>query len=241
MQENDNINVSADNGAAAQGILAEVPQAEGEQALRQETAPPPKKDYKTSKAFSDSLNRLSEKKVREAVEEAGKKYRGYDDVMDALRQMGYEGGAAELAQQLKGLKLSDAAKTRIKSELIDENPAIVQARKIIDEQTFQNDLQLIKTAHPECTATDVLSLGDVFLKLMATGTVDAVTAYEAQIGYDCRSRKDPPVSAGSLRSADTHNQKEYYSPEEAKRITRRDLKENPRLMERVRKSMVKWQ
>jgi hypothetical protein len=236
--QQENIALPADNGATAQGTPAEVPQKQTAQA---QAAAPVKKDRAATKAFSESLNRLSDKKAAQAAAELQKKYAGYDDVLTALHEAGYEGSAAEMASQLKGVGLSDAARARITAELIDENPAVLQARQIIEAKTFEADLARIKAAHPECDADDVLSLGDVFLKLMASGTVDAVTAYEAQVGYEARTKKTPPVSAGSLRSAEAGNQKEYYSPDEAKRIARSDLKDNPKLMERVRRSMTKWQ
>jgi hypothetical protein len=47
---------------------------------------------------------------------------------------------------------------------------------------------------------------------------------------------------GSMKSTtpDRNSVKDYYSPEEAKKFSREDLRNNPALFEAIEKSMQKW-
>jgi hypothetical protein len=47
---------------------------------------------------------------------------------------------------------------------------------------------------------------------------------------------------GSMKNTDSADNgiKEYYSPEEARKFTRKELDENPALFNAIRKSMQKW-
>ena len=46
---------------------------------------------------------------------------------------------------------------------------------------------------------------------------------------------------GSMKSTKTTNEvKDYYSPEEASKFTRKDYDKNPKLLEAVERSMTLW-
>ncbi len=82
--ESETLQTSADNGAEAQGTFAEAPKEAGAQTAAEEApaerAPAPKKDRAATKAFSEALNRLSDKKAAQAAADIRQKYDGYDDV-----------------------------------------------------------------------------------------------------------------------------------------------------------------
>ena len=52
---------------------------------------------------------------------------------------------------------------------------------------------------------------------------------------------EQPASPGSAKSNTSTNEiKEHYTPEEARQFTEEDLKNNPKLMEAIEKSMLEW-
>lgn len=51
---------------------------------------------------------------------------------------------------------------------------------------------------------------------------------------------EPVTQIGSLKNNDTKIEKTFYTPEEAKKLTRNDLKD-PKVFEAVRQSMTKWE
>lgn len=62
--------------------------------------------------------------------------------------------------------------------------------------------------------------------------------------YDIYRKSQPqnkPKSMGSMKSSSADSEvKEYYSPEEARKFSRKDLDNNPALFDAIRKSMQKW-
>ncbi len=54
-------------------------------------------------------------------------------------------------------------------------------------------------------------------------------------------KKTPPASTGSVKTTgNTAEIKDYYTPEEVSKFTMEELKNNPKLMKAVDKSMAKW-
>lgn len=51
--------------------------------------------------------------------------------------------------------------------------------------------------------------------------------------------KQPPAKIGSMKTGNTQQEKTYYSPEDFDRLTPKDL-DNPKVMEAVRESMLRW-
>ena len=199
-----------------------------------------KKDVTSTKAFSQALNRLSEKKVEKALSEERKKYAGYDRMMSSLKGLGLGDDEDEIIALFKDNSFTDAVKSRISKELIDKSPVVEQARKIIDKATFKRDLELVNAHYPFVEADSIEDLGELFMSLMANGGVDAVSAYAAQLKYNELNEKKPPQSTGSVRSGGYETQKSFYTPQEAKNIPREAFRKNPSLMEKLRKSMAKW-
>ncbi len=222
----------------------------------EQTEKTPSDAVTTTKAFSRRLNELSERKANEAREALRKEYAGHDALLKALNESGYEGSAEEVAARLASeanekkqnansptdnKETTDGKESRQAPDLSDiqKHPAMRWAREIIDERTFESDLAAIKAVYPDVAQKSVWELGDVYLRLMLSGAVDAVTAYEAQLASDTRNARTAPPSTGSAGAGGMKPEKEFYTPEEVDRLSRTDY-DNPRIMERVRRSMTKW-
>ncbi|MBE6038569.1 MAG: hypothetical protein E7218_05120 [Anaerofustis stercorihominis] len=121
---------------------------------------------------------------------------------------------------------------------IENHPAVIQARKIIEQKRFDEDLRMIKREYPDENAQSVWELGDPFISLVMTGIVDALTAYEAYRAYRQRMGKALTPEIGGVNTG-YGVVKEFYSPEEVDRLTAKDY-EDPRVMKKVRNSMLRW-
>lgn len=114
-----------------------------------------------------------------------------------------------------------------------------QLRRWRDEKIIEEDIARIRDAYPDFSAKSAADLPQQFLRIMATGNVDALTAYDICVMQQRRVKKDPPPDPGALENSSTR-EKDYYTPEEVDRLTQRDFKNNPRLLEIVQRSMTKW-
>lgn len=141
---------------------------------------------------------------------------------------------------LDEIKLRDEQLNELRREYENSSPAIMKAREIIRQSTISEDLRAIKEAYPEADVSSIEDMGEVFFSLMASGSVDAVTAYEAQALYESRKNSNIPSSMGSVRASGATGEKEYYSPEEVDRLSDSDFDSDPNLWGKVRKSMLKW-
>lgn len=144
------------------------------------------------------------------------------------------------AKYLDDIKTRDEQLAGLRNEYEQKSPTVLKAQEIIRQNTVKSDMEAIKAAYPEADVSDVQKLGKVFLELMATGKVDAVTAYEAQMSHDSRTVKPAPASMGSAASSGQSTAKEYYSPDEVDSLSNDDYDRDPDLWQRVRKSMLKW-
>lgn len=197
-------------------------------------------DVSRTKIFSQRLNEMSEKKAKEAESAVRREYEGHEQLMEALKNRGYEGSAGEIAGALLSDMQNNAAGREAKSgEMPQDHPYLMWARDIIDDRTFEQDLSAIKNVYPEVKEASVWELGDIYVRLMASGAVDAVTAYEAQRAYNSRQSRPVPPSIGPAKSGGLKPDKEFYTPEEVDRLTDADY-DDPKVMQRVRKSMTLW-
>ena len=193
------VNTDADSVAAV-----ETSSSEHGSTVETETS----QDVSKTKAFSQRLNEMSEKKA-EAIRS---EYAEHEKLMRMLNEKGYEGGAEEIAQTLFSQqedKQTQEEKSVDPTEALSGHPAVQWAKDIIDERTFDADLAAIKKVYPDIDKNSVWELGDIYIKLMLSGTVDAVTAYEAQLAHDARGETSSPPSTGSARSGGMMPEKEY--------------------------------
>lgn len=184
-----------------------------------------------TKRYSERLNKDSAK-IKEEYESELTSYR---DMENSLRELGYEGSnAAELNERLK-----EEIDKNIENTLPDD-PIIYKALEIATMYKRAKDLEDIKKVYPDCNATDPREIGEIFTKIMQSGQIDALTAYEAQLAYNKRNAVEATVSMGKISSPGAGYEKDYYSPEEAAKLTRKDYDKNPGLWDKVRNSMLKW-
>lgn len=112
-------------------------------------------------------------------------------------------------------------------------------RRWRDEKIIEEDIAMIREAYPDFQAKSAADLPEQFLRIMATGHVDPLTAYDICTMQKNRVRKDPPPDPGAIENASAR-EKDYYTPEEVDRLTDRDFQSNPRLLDIVQRSMTKW-
>jgi len=103
---------------------------------------------------------------------------------------------------------------------------------------IKSDFEKIKAAYPNIAQKSIGEFGDEFLRLVILG-YDPLIAYEAVRAKQLREKKEPPPNIGAVNNV-SGEEKDFYTPEEVDKLTREDFKKNPRLLEVVRKSMLKW-
>lgn len=113
--------------------------------------------------------------------------------------------------------------------------ALAKANSQLREYRRAAELRELQEHDPQANLTDAEALGPEYAKLRRAG-VSAVAAYEA-LRYQ-RAVGEVPPNTGAI-GTDRETEKEYYSPEEVDRLTSREL-DDPKIMERVMKSMTKW-
>jgi len=109
--------------------------------------------------------------------------------------------------------------------------------RTVDEQ-LRSDLAEIKAVYPDIVEKSVGEFGDEFLKLMISHH-NPVIAYEVIRAKRLRETKDLPPNIGAVNNV-AGEDKDFYTPAEVDKLTREDFRKNPRLLEVVRKSMLKW-
>ena len=110
--------------------------------------------------------------------------------------------------------------------LLLENEALKRREA---ERILENDLALVQTMDPGVKKIE--DLGEVFIALRAGG-VPCREAYRAVASLNIK--KDIPQMGDIAGMAE---EKEYFTPEEVKRMSEREVKKN---YEKIRKSMSKW-
>lgn len=163
---------------------------------------------------------------------------------DELAKLGYTGSIDEIAQRIaveqSGMTPDDYKKQEAAFESrIQKDPRIVEAERITREATYKKDLQAIKEAYPDCKAESVQDLGDVYLNLMQSGSVNPVDAYAAQIAHNEREKAKIPAKIGAVNQTAQKTEKDFYTSEEVDRLSDEDLA-NPKIRAIVMKSMTKW-
>lgn len=110
-----------------------------------------------------------------------------------------------------------------------------RANRLLREYRMADELRTLQQHDPTANLTAITELGEDYAKLRRAG-VSAVAAYEA-VKYR-RAKGEIPPDTGALGS-DRAQEKEFYTPEEVDRLSSREL-DDPKIMERVMRSMTKW-
>ncbi|MBE6953099.1 MAG: hypothetical protein E7452_06060 [Ruminococcaceae bacterium] len=108
-------------------------------------------------------------------------------------------------------------------------------QRMVREYRRADELRSLQAHDPTANLTDLAALGEDYARLRRAG-VGAVAAYEA-VKYQ-RAKGEIPPDTGALGS-DRAQEKEFYTPDEVDRLTSREL-DDPKIMERVMRSMTKW-
>ena len=109
------------------------------------------------------------------------------------------------------------------------------ARQQQYEAVFAEDLAAIKQLYPDEKAKDIRDLGDEFMAMMASGQVDAVSAYEAIRARKNRTRPKPPRTGGL--GSDGGKKPAYFTKEQVDAMSDAEIDKN---YDAIRKSMMRW-
>lgn len=166
-------------------------------------------------------------------------------LLDALKGYGYEGSPDEIADNLfaaqKGITPEEAKQQReaeeAKSQEAEETKGELEFYKSLAIQKLMaDDLRTLQEVYPEVKGFE--ELGDEFMSLL-TATHDPILAYEAVKAKEAKTKKTPPPEMGSVGTT-AGKEKDFYTPGEVDKLTASDYDNNPKLMDIVRKSMLKW-
>lgn len=120
--------------------------------------------------------------------------------------------------------------------MAQENQAVRrQQAEAMQQQVFAQDLAAIRKMYPDEKAKNVTELGDEFMAMMATGQVDAVSAYEAVRAKRQRTAPKPP-STGKIQ-AGAAGQGAYYTREQVEAMSDEQIERN---FDDIRRSMATW-
>ncbi len=138
-----------------------------------------------------------------------------------------------LEQRAETLR-NDAREAQLRKDVL-EHPLVKEAMSLLEETRFKKDLARVREAYPSLTAQSPKEVGEIYCRLMASGTVDPVVAYEAQAAAD-RRRNPVPDNMVSAKSAGGAAQ--FYSSQELDRLTDQDLKD-PNIFRKAMASLSK--
>jgi len=167
-----------------------------------------------------------------------------DRLMQALGRFGYEGTPEEIADALmaqdQGISVEEATAQRQAADA--ENAKYRELQTQLDtfkplaiQKLMADDLAKIQTVNPEVKNLD--DLGADFFSLMGA-LRDPILAYDALMAKKARETKPVPQDIGAVNSSSS-KEKDFYTSADVDKLTSKDY-ENPKIMERVRASMLKW-
>lgn len=138
-----------------------------------------------------------------------------------------------LEQRAEALRANER-EAKLRQDVLS-HPLVKEAMALLEETRFQKDLARVREAYPSLTAQSPKEVGEIYCRLMASGAVDPVVAYEAQAAAD-RRRNPVPESMVSAKSAGGAAQ--FYSSQELDRLTEKDL-QNPDIFRKAMASLSK--
>ena len=173
-----------------------------------------------------------------------------DRLMAALSQYGYTGSPEEIADMLtaqtQNITVEEAREQReteekYLSEIQQKDSELEFYREKAKAAMMADDLNTLKANFKEDktiqSLKNITELGNEFFSLLSA-THDPVLAYDALNAKKARETKPVPQDIGAVNSA-SNKDKDFYTPDEVDRLTDKDF-DNPKIMERVRQSMLKW-
>lgn len=168
-------------------------------------------------------------------------------LLSSLAGYGYTGTAQEIADMLAAqqqqttpeqIKAQRAIEAQRAAEAVKTSPEYIAAMQrtaqleaMAFDQIRKADLQAVNAANGT-KFKDVSELGAQFAALRANG-VDAVTAFAALKATE----KPKPSAIGAINQSTPD--KDFYTSDEVDKLTPAQL-DNPKILEKVRKSMLRW-
>ena len=231
-------------------ITKDIDMSDSDESLTQEVSEVA--DVSDKEDIYTQLDRIRDeygKEVSDRVSEMlTNEYFRYDHLENALKAVGFNGEIDDVMMSLRGKNDGSYENEYIKStqeyqslerELKSKNDMLMKTIHELRKVEFDKDLTSIKAVYPELEASSVWDLGSNYATLMASGIFDPLTAYETSKLLKERSTKQLPPTMGSFASSESTGEKMYYSPKDVDRLSRDDYN-NPRIIQRIRKSMTKW-
>ncbi len=129
---------------------------------------------------------------------------------------------------------ANAREQQLRQEVL-AHPLVKEAMSLIEQSRFKQDLDRVREAYPGLTAQSPQDVGEIYCRLMASGQVDPVVAYEAQAAADRRAN---PVPENMVSAKSSGGESLYYSSKELDRLTEKDLK-NPDVFRKALASLSK--
>lgn len=192
-----------------------------------------KRDFERDAAFA---------RIRREAEQAKKQN---ELLAKTLQQFGFEGATPEETIDKANAHylqkpIEEVRAQRLEAEKRQQEEAQRQAQldyyRMRDaERMMADDLARIQKLDPTVKKLD--DLGQDYFKLIEAG-IDAEIAFNAVNQKKQRETITPPPEVGKVNSI-SKAEKDYYSPEEVDKLSEKEL-EDPKIWERVRKSMTKW-
>ncbi|HRR40401.1 MAG TPA: hypothetical protein P5244_04110 [Syntrophales bacterium] len=171
-------------------------------------------------------------------------------LLQALKSYGYEGSPEEIADMLtaqqQGISQEEARAQREALEaenakLIELETQVQTYKSLAIEKLKADDLAKLKSAYPNDQKVQSLKsiddLGDDFFALMSA-LKDPTLAYDALMVKRQRETKPVPKDIGAVNSSSA-KEKDFYTKEEVDKLPP-EAYDNPKIMEAIRKSMLKW-
>lgn len=239
---------SAEEGAEQQGSTGQKPHTE------------PEEEHPGGQSWKNQQNAENAQRRREAEQRQRQRYFAEfaAGLTDPVTQKPFESeeawsrwkqNAAIAAQAQKAgvepekaRQLVDSMRDTIRQtdpefrRMVQENQAVRrQQAEAIQQKVFAQDLAAIRKMYPDEKAKSVTELGDEYMAMMATGQVDAVSAYEAVRAKRQRTAPKPP-STGKIQ-AGAAGQGAYYTREQVNAMSDEQIERN---LDDIRRSMATW-
>jgi len=223
-------------------VVTEGLQDDASESITEETPVEPVVENAPQQSKEDNASYAAARRQAEAESRAIKMQN--DRLVQALQKYGYEGSPEEMADALEAANLGTSVEeVKAEREAREAEDAKLNAlkseneyyRNIAIKSQMAEDLKQLQTVYPE-----VKSLNELDPKVFAImkNGLDVLTAYEVLKTQADRNKKPTPPEIGGVDSSSSQ-EKDFYSPSEVDKLTSKDY-DNPKIMERVRNSMLKW-
>lgn len=166
-------------------------------------------------------------------------------LLQVLNKAGYSGSALEIADIVEAqLSQKPIEQVRAEREALEKQTAKeIQLQTEVEElrnykysKLIEQDIADINKAHPEAKLKSIDDLDIDYLKIMRTGEVDSVTAYEILQARKAKEEIPKPQITGAVNSQ-TVQEKETYTADEVRQMSSVEVSKN---FEKIQKSMKTW-